>query len=366
MNHLILAFLLFTNIGQYTTNLPQANSNYRDTILLNTNFCMVSSNVNDAFGNSYALRVSSSPEVVENFSSEGWANQIYNPVTGQSNMFAFQPPSFGNNLVTNIAALTNGISPSGTTNRYSSFNGTTTNGVTLNPNFWLKNIGGVESVSLLNNGTEAIGVFLITSNIVITTQDSSATNVQYYFVRNDGTIAGTKGIAFVQIPGAYSATVMMLVDPPVTGITYMSLLDTNFAAHMSFIGAFNGTLPLIKRVVNYPIIFCTFQKSFVVQDWNQYAVNSATSGIQIYSGTSFWYPNWYSPIISGDSGHPFCTIVGTNLAAVGECHTTAGGDMLISSNMFPLVISNACWLETNFGRPYCPVNVLSIGSYPNY
>ncbi len=337
----------------------------QDVAFSNTNTIQVVGPIQDALSNNY--NSVSNPGAYTFFTGDGRGYQFQIPVPATNKYFiSFAPGSLAYHCTTNelgLAART-GVDYSNYVNRIDGITPWTplpTNLLTanLNPNFWLKNIWGIqsESVGWGYNGTNAAGIgmttnfisylsaFVLSPNAVLATLDSGfATNTMICFVDWNSNLVVRLTIAETNLPGENAILYLLNSNLP-PSIPPVYFMPTNVLSK----------IPVWTNLLNFGVkktdlVYHSQYEAFLAGGLNYFSTGSTqySSPSQINLNTlnvgqtfwsvGYWITNNTIPTWSGDSGGVIGTVIGTNFVALSAFHYSNAGP-------------NFCGLDINTGLP---------------
>jgi hypothetical protein len=229
----------------------------------------------------------------------------------------------------------------------------------LNPNFWLKNIWGIqsESVGWGYNGTNVGGVgmtpnfgsyfsaFVLSPNVVMGTMDNAfATNTMICFVDWNSNLVTRLTIAATNLPGENAILYVLDKDLP-PSIPPVYFMPTNV---LDKIPVWTNTLNFGAK--NTDLIFHSQYEGFLAGGLNYFYLGNAPMYLvsEVYLNTlnsggnywsvGYWITNNTLNTWPGDSGGVIGTVVGTNFVVLSTFHYPNGGP-------------NFCGVDINTGLP---------------
>ena len=331
----------------------------QDIAYSNTNTIQVVGSIKDASGNSY--NSVSNPGSYTYFTGDGRGYQFQIPTPATNKYFvSFAPGSLANNITTNelrlaartgvvysnYIAMINGVIPwtSQPTNLLTS---------NLNPNFWLKNIWGIQSesvgwgqpfgVGLTPNFISCFSAFVLSPNAVLGTMDSGiATNSMICFVDWNGNLITRVTLAATNIVGENAILYLLNSNLP-PSIPPVYFMPTNVASKLPVwtnLPAFGSKNTDLVYHSQYDAFLVGGLASFYAGDAqismaSYVDLNTLNSGANYWS-VGYWITNNTVYTFSGDSGGVIGTVVGTNFVAISAFH-------------YPNAGPNLCGVDINSG-----------------
>jgi hypothetical protein len=263
----------------------------------------------------------------------------------------------------------------------------------LNPNFWLKNIRGIqsESVGWGYNGASGNGIgitsnfmsyfsaFVLSPNAVLGTLDSGfPTNNMICFVDGNGNLVTRLTIASTVLAGENSILYILNSDLP-SSIPPVYFMPTNVLAK-------------IPAWTNFPsfgakktdLIYHSQYGAFLVGGLNYFYVGDAqsfsSSAINLntlnsganYWSVGYWITNNTIYTWSGDSGGVIGTVVGTNFVALSAFHYPNSGpnfcgvDIKTGLSAFDTIQNAMQAQEQSAGVTVYPLQRIDLSQFKSY
>ena len=367
----------------------------KDITYSNTNTIQVFGTITDTNGNSFTSV--SNPGKYTLFTGDNRSYQFQIPVPAATKYFlSFAPGSLAYHCTTNelkLAAVTgvdytnyirriNGIIP---------WTSTPTNLLTanLNPNFWLKNVWGIQSESvgwgypsgtgLTPNFESYFSAFVLSPNAVLGTLDSGfSTNSMICFVDLSGNLVTRLTIAATNIPGENSILYILNsnLPPSIPPVFFMPTNLLNVAPVFTNLPNFGAK--------NIDLLYHSQYEAFLAGGMNffypgntQYAIaahidlNTQTSGANYWS-VGYWITNNTIYTWPGDSGGVIGTVVGTNFVALSAFHYPNSGpnfcgvDITTGLSAFDTIQNAMQALEQNAGVPVYSLQRIDLSRFKSY
>jgi hypothetical protein len=371
----------------------------QDIAYSNTNMIQVFGSIKDLLGNSY--NSVSNPGAYTYFTGDGRGYQFQIPVSATNKYFlSFAPGSLANHITTNELALAarTGVSYS---NYFPMINGVIpwtplpTNLLTanLNPNFWLKNIWGIqsESVGWGYNGTSGIGIgmttnfvsyfsaFVLSPNAVLATMDSGfPTNTMICFVDWNSNLITRVTIAETNLPGENAVLYLLNSNlpptiPPVYFMPANLLSKAPALTNLPSFGAKNIDLVYHSQYAGFLVGGLSYFNAGNAQLSlsSQINLNTLNSGPNYWS-VGYWITNNTIYTWPGDSGGVIGTVVGTNFVALSAFHYPYGGpnfcgvDISSGLSAFATIQSVMQAQEQGLGLTVYPLQTIDLSSFKSY
>ncbi len=371
----------------------------QDIVYSNTNRIQVVGSIKDAAGNSY--NSVSNPGAYTYFTSDGRGYQFQIPVPATNKYFiSYAPGSLAYGCTTNELGLA-----AGTGADYNSYtkqiNGVIpwtpmpTNLLTLNinPNFWLKNIWGIqsESVGWGDNGTNAGGIgmttnfisyfsaFVLSPNAVLGTLDSALpTNTMICFVDWDSNLITRLTIATTSLIGE-NAIIYILnsnLPPSIPPVYFMPTNMLSKAPVWTNLLSFGAQRIDLVYHSQYDAFLIGGLKTFYAGDVQQYLpsyiyLNTLASGANCWS-VGYWITNNTVYTWPGDSGGMIGTVVGTNFVVLSAFHYPNGGpnfcgmDVTTGLSAFDTIQNAMQAQEQNAGVTVYPLQRINLSQFKSY
>jgi hypothetical protein len=370
----------------------------QDVVYSNTNSIQVTGTIKDAQGNSYNSVSNPGPYTL--FTSDGRGYQFQIPVPAASKQFlSFAPGSLANHLTTNelgLAART-GVDYSNYVDRITGVMPWTpmpTNLLTanLNPNFWLKDIWGIQSesvgwgygtdgspVGMTTNFVSYFSAFALSPNAVLGTMDSGfGTNAMICFVDWNGNLVTRLVIAETNLPGENAILYILNRDLP-PSIPPVYFMPTNVL----------GKIPVWTNLPNFglkntDLVYHSQYNAFLAGGLNyfytgdtQYSyashldLNARSSGMNHWS-VGYWITNNTIYTWPGDSGGVIGVVVGTNFVALSAFHYTSSGpnfcgvDLSTGLSAFDTIQNAMQAAEQNAGVAVYPLQRIDLSRFKSY
>ncbi|MFZ0827712.1 MAG: hypothetical protein WAO02_09850 [Verrucomicrobiia bacterium] len=367
----------------------------QDIAFSNTNRIQVVGLIKDALGNSY--NSVSNPGPYTYFTSDGRGYQFQIPVPATSKYFlSFAKGSLANHITTNelgLAART-GVAYS---NYSAEINGVIpwtplpTNLLTsnLNPNFWLKNIWGVQSesvgwgqpfgVGLTANFISCFSAFVLSPNAVLGTLDSGiATNTMICFVDWNGDLITRVTIAETNLPGENAILYLLNSNLP-PSIPPVYFMPTNGL----------GKIPVWTNLPsfgtrNIDLVYHSQYDAFLVGGLSYFYpgnaqissasfinLNTVSSGPNYWS-VGYWITNNTVYTWSGDSGGVIGTVIRTNFVAISAFHfpnqgpNFCGADITSGLSAFDTIQNAMQAQEQSAGVSVFPLQRIDLSQFKSY
>ena len=371
----------------------------QDIAYSNTNRIQVTGTIKDASSNSF--NSVSNPGNYTYFTGDGRGYQFQIPAPATNKYFlSFAPGSLANAWTTNelgLAART-GV---GYGNYIQMINGVTpwtplpTNLLTsnLNPNFWLKNIQGIqsESVGWGYNGTNTGGIgmttnfmscfsaFVLSPNAVLGTLDSGyPTNTMICFVDWNSNLVTRVTIAKTNLTGENAVLYILNSNlppsiPPVyfmpTNVLSKAPVWTNF---LSF-GAKNMDLVYHSQYEAYLVggLSYFYPGNTQIFSASSISLNTFSSGPNYWS-VGYWITNNTIPTWSGDSGGMIGMVVETNFVVLSAFHFPTGGpnfcgvDINTGLSAFDTIQNAMQAQEQSAGVAVYPLQRINLSQFKSY
>ena len=371
----------------------------QDIAFSNTNTIQVVGPIKDASGHSY--NSVSNPGAYTYFTSDGRGYRFQIPTPATNKYFlSFAPGSLAYHLTTNelgLAART-GVDYSNYVDRINGVIPWTplpTNLLTanLNPNFWLKNVWGIqsESVGWGYNGTNAAGIgmttnfvsyfsaFVLSPNAVLGTLDSGfATNVMICFVDWNSNLVIRLTIAETNLPGENAILYLLNSNLP-PSIPPVYFMPTNVP----------GKIPVWTNLPNFGVkntdlVYHSQYEAFLAGGLayynpgntqyfsaSQINLNTLDAGPNYWS-VGYWITNNTIYTSAGDSGGVIGVVVGTNFVALSAFHYPNGGpnycglDINAGLSMFDTIQNAMQAAEQGAGLTVYPLQRIDLSRFKSY
>jgi hypothetical protein len=367
----------------------------KDMAYSNTNAIQVVGTIQDASGNSY--NSVSNPGSFTYFTSDGRGYQFQIPVPATNKVFlSFAPGSLAHHITTNelgLAART-GVAYS---NYIAVINGvipwtvlpTSLLTSNLNPNFWLKNIRGIQSESvgwgqplgagLTTNFISYIPAFVLSPNAILGTMDSgTGTNSMICFVDWNGNLITRLTIAETNITGENAILYLLNSNLP-PSIPPVYFMPTNVLSKLPVL----TNLPAFNSK-NIDLVYHSQYDAFLVGGLTSYYegstqymlgsyidLNTLNSGPNYWS-TGYWITNNTVYTWSGDSGGMIGTVVGTNYVVISAVHypnqgpNFCGVDINSGLSAFDTIQSVMQAAEQKAGITVYPLQRIDLSQFKSY
>ena len=333
------------------TNVIIGNSGFdieQDVEYSNTNTFQVVGNIKDTNGIFYTSV--SNAGLYYYYTPDGRAYKFQIPTpAAQKSLVSFVPGSLANHLVTNelgLAAQT-GVSYSNYINRINGIIPWTfqpTNVLAnLNPNFWLKNINGVQSESvgcgpggggMTNVIASYFSVAVISPNAVLGTMDSG--------------FGSNTMICFVDLKGK-------LITRLITSTTYNDVLTNGSGANLligenSILYTLDSDLPpsipplyffptnVFSKLPIWTHNYAPISTDIICRNQHQQFIPCGLSAILdtfiAVNTEGYWITSTTYIPVSGDSGSMIGEVVGTNFVIMSEYHSPTGGQNFMGTDTY--------------------------------